>query len=251
MNRIYVKNTLTHQTVMVSNSVKHLVDFLQKVASYEWLIISSPKRIILRNFTFDASKKFGYGMFDEVDFIDCDFSGCNLDNTSFQTTTFLRCKFTGTRIMGAGKTVLVKKMRSRDDGGGNFYDWSAFLNCTDAPVGKDKQVVVSKVRSLHKRVYQAIERGRRANKAFLEMCGWHGSCTLKGNNVECGTTHCHAGWINTVAGKLGEDLERVTNPRLAAIALLDAAYPGQPIPDFHDTNAGAMRRIKRLARVKA
>jgi hypothetical protein len=71
----------------------------------------------------------------------------------------------------------------------------------------------------------------------LDMRRWH-----------CGTSHCRAGWIVTLAGEAGKRLEIDTGSTAnAAMLIYAASAPGQPIPDFYCDNEAALANMKARA----
>ena len=88
---------------------------------------------------------------------------------------------------------------------------------------------------IHKEVYKAVEGGK-----YLDMGDWH--------NI-CGTTHCRAGWVTTLAGDAGKKLEDKMGPSLAAALIYQKSDPQlKRIPDFTCSNAETMKDIKRLGK---
>ena len=73
------------------------------------------------------------------------------------------------------------------------------------------------------------------------MSSWH----------TCGTTHCRAGWVVTLAGDEGKALESFYNTELAAMFIYDASCPGFKINPcrFYDTNEDSLADMKKLAGV--
>jgi hypothetical protein len=65
----------------------------------------------------------------------------------------------------------------------------------------------------------------------------------------CANTHCRAGWVITLAGKEGKELEQRFGWNLAAMKIYDASAPGFKINPcrFFDTNADALADMKALA----
>jgi hypothetical protein len=65
----------------------------------------------------------------------------------------------------------------------------------------------------------------------------------------CKNTHCRGGWVVTLAGKAGRDLEAFYNWELAAMLIYDASAPGFKINParFYDSNDDALADMKRLA----
>jgi len=101
-------------------------------------------------------------------------------------------------------------------------------NLEDVPVIKD----------IHQTVYNAAKKN-----GDLEMGSWHG---------ECGTTHCRAGWVVTLAGEEGKKLERRLGTAGAAYAIYYKSDPDIDVPiNFYDTNEGALTELKRLAKKEA
>jgi len=75
----------------------------------------------------------------------------------------------------------------------------------------------------------------------LNMSTWH----------TCDTTHCRAGWINHLAGKEGNELERATSPAFAAQQIYRASSPIEVAPPrFYETNEVAMKDIIRCAELE-
>ena len=70
------------------------------------------------------------------------------------------------------------------------------------------------------------------------MSTWH----------KCENTHCWAGWVVTLAGEAGKELESFFGTPLAAMKILDASSPHHVSPvRFFETNADALEHMKRLA----
>ena len=97
------------------------------------------------------------------------------------------------------------------------------VNLRDCPV---------KIPDIHKAVYEAASR-----PDALNMGVWH-----------CGTTHCRAGWVVTLAGDGGRALEYAMGTPAAAALIYIASDPKmEKVPNFYDTNANALADMKRLA----
>jgi hypothetical protein len=69
----------------------------------------------------------------------------------------------------------------------------------------------------------------------------------------CGTSHCRAGWVVTLAGKEGADLEAEIGTPAAAMAIYIASDPErwktERLPDFYCGNATALADMARMAGV--
>lgn len=67
----------------------------------------------------------------------------------------------------------------------------------------------------------------------------------------CGTTHCRAGWVVTLAGKKGKALEAFFNTELAAMKIYAASgYQINPAR-FYDDNEAALEDMRKLAEATA
>jgi hypothetical protein len=63
----------------------------------------------------------------------------------------------------------------------------------------------------------------------------------------CETTHCRAGWVTTLAGEAGKELERRTDPLFAAMQIYEASgYLISPVR-FYDSDEKAMEDMRKLA----
>lgn len=90
------------------------------------------------------------------------------------------------------------------------------------------------VPNIHTRVLEAVKAPTNA----LEMGNWH----------TCETTHCRGGWVVTLAGKAGKELEAATTTEFAAMQIYKASSPIRISPvRFYETNAVEMADIERCA----
>ena len=77
------------------------------------------------------------------------------------------------------------------------------------------------------------------NKDNLDMGDWHSSC---------GTTHCRAGWVVTLAGEKGKELEEKIGTNAAAALIYMASDPElEKIPDWAASNEAALADIQAMA----
>ena len=90
---------------------------------------------------------------------------------------------------------------------------------------------------IHAMVYAAA-----SQPGALDMGAWH-----------CGTSHCRAGWVVTLAGQPGLDLEAEIGTPAAAMAIYMASDPerwkNERLPDFYCDNATALADMARMAGV--
>jgi hypothetical protein len=104
-------------------------------------------------------------------------------------------------------------------------------------VGTDTAPPVPVIENIHQVVYAAAS----CPKA-LDMSDWH----------TCEKTHCRAGWIVTLAGEAGKNLESFHDTMLAAMLIYDASDPSFKINPgrFFDDNDAALADMKSLAEAR-
>jgi uncharacterized protein YjbI with pentapeptide repeats len=94
-----------------------------------------------------------------------------------------------------------------------------------------------KIECIHRQVFEAARQD-----GALDMTCWHA----------CGTTHCRAGWVVTLAGPGGAALEYVLGTSAAAAVIYMASDPNlERIPDFYCDNETALADMARLADLEA
>jgi hypothetical protein len=85
----------------------------------------------------------------------------------------------------------------------------------------------------------------------LDMSTWHKSRDCNEEGGYCGTTHCRAGWIVTLAGKAGKELEAKTSTAFAAMQIYRKSSQIQVSPPrFYEDNKTAMADIEKCARLE-
>ena len=95
-----------------------------------------------------------------------------------------------------------------------------------------------KIENIHQAVYAAA-----AAPGALDMALWHNTC---------GTAHCRAGWVVTLAGDEGKKLEERIGTPGAAMQIYLASDPKiDRLPDFYCGNDEAPADMKRLAEAEA
>ena len=91
------------------------------------------------------------------------------------------------------------------------------------------------IENIHAKVYAAA-----SQPGALDMSQWH-----------CGTSHCRAGWVVTIAGKEGADLEAKIGTPAAAMAIYMASDPErwktERLPNFYCDNETALADMARMA----
>jgi len=93
------------------------------------------------------------------------------------------------------------------------------------------------ISNIHQAVYAAASKPE-----SLDMSTWH----------TCDNTHCWAGWVVTLAGDAGRQLEEFFDTPLAAMKILDASSPLRVSPvRFFESNDEALAAMKSLAEQEA
>jgi uncharacterized protein YjbI with pentapeptide repeats len=97
---------------------------------------------------------------------------------------------------------------------------------------------IPRVTNIHQSVYAAA-----SAPAALDMSTWHNTC---------GTAHCRAGWVVTLAGEGGRVLEGCYGTPAAAALIYQVSDPTlERIPNFYADNETALADMKRLAEAEA
>lgn len=95
-----------------------------------------------------------------------------------------------------------------------------------------------KIKNVHQKIYEAASR-----PGALDMKDWH---------HYCGTAHCRAGWVVTLAGDEGRALEwAYSTPEAAALIYLASDPEIGRMPDFYCDNATALADMKERAESEA
>jgi hypothetical protein len=89
------------------------------------------------------------------------------------------------------------------------------------------------IKNIHQSILDAC-----STEDALNMSTWH----------TCQTTHCHAGWVITLAGEQGKLLESIYGCNTAAVLIYMASDPElKKIPNWYASNEDAIKDMKRLA----
>ncbi len=114
------------------------------------------------------------------------------------------------------------------------FDCSCCSDCFD----KKSDLTFPIIENIHAKVLEAVTKTDKS----LNMSKWH----------TCDTTHCRAGWVVTLAGKAGLELEEKTSTAFAASMIYKASSPIRVYyPRFFETDEQAMADIKRCAEEEA
>ena len=90
---------------------------------------------------------------------------------------------------------------------------------------------IPKINDIHQKVAEAV--GDEGN--LLDMSDWHNGC---------GTKHCRAGWVVTLAGEAGKKLEDQIGTPAAAYCIYRESDPTiKSMPDFYCDDEAAMKDI--------
>ena len=103
--------------------------------------------------------------------------------------------------------------------------------------GYKKALTIPVIENIHQKVLEAIQ----TNGNKLNMDEWH----------TCETTHCRAGWVVTLAGKEGRELEEETSCAFAAMQIYrKSSEIHVPPTRFYEPNQKAMADIVRCAELE-
>jgi hypothetical protein len=95
------------------------------------------------------------------------------------------------------------------------------------------------IQNIHQTVFSAV-----SVPGLLNMDSWH-----------CGTTHCRAGWVITLAGEEGKALEDKIGTSAAAMAIYMASdidrWKTERLPNFFCNNEESLADMKRMAEEEA
>jgi hypothetical protein len=102
---------------------------------------------------------------------------------------------------------------------------------------KSLKPVTPKIENIHQAVLAAVSKPK-----ALDMSTWH----------TCETTHCRAGWVVTLAGKDGAELEKFyASTAMAARMIYRESSPHKVLMKrFYETNDKAMADMKRMAELE-
>lgn len=109
-------------------------------------------------------------------------------------------------------------------------------NPSDSPTFVGLKIPI--ITNIHQKILFAITDP--SNK--LSMSDWHHG------NV-CGTTHCRAGWVITLAGEVGRELEMASDTCFAAMMIYKYSSPNISVSPtrFFEDNETALKDIKKCA----
>ena len=141
----------------------------------------------------------------------------------------------------AAREALSKLDRCYDcsdcSGCSGCYDCSGCSGCYSRSGFVGELPPIPVIADIHKSVYAAASQPK-----CLDMSTWHSSC---------GTSHCRAGWVVTLAGEAGALLEKKTSTLFAAMQIYKASDPDHPVPPprFFGSNDDALADMKRMAEI--
>ena len=102
------------------------------------------------------------------------------------------------------------------------------------------------IENIHQKILEAV------NNGILKMDDWHSDNSKNHEGAYCGTTHCRAGWVVAISGKIGVELESIFGTENAAMQIYNASSDIKVSPvRFYESNEVAMKDIKRCAELEA
>jgi hypothetical protein len=172
-----------------------------------------------------------------ADLSGADLSGAVLRDADLSGAVLRDADLSGADLSGAdlrGAVLRDADLSGADLSGADLRD----ADLSDADLsGADLRECPVKIPDIHKAIYAAASQPK-----ALDMSTWH-----------CGTSHCRAGWVVTLAGEGGKALEWAMGTPAAAAVIYMASDPKlEKIPDFYNyDNAAVLEDMKRLAEQSA
>jgi len=136
-----------------------------------------------------------------------------------------------------GANLSDANLRGADLRGANLSDANlSDANLSDANLRGANLSDAPKIENIHQTVYAAA-----SQPGALDMGDWH-----------CGTAHCRAGWVVTLAGDEGKALEgRIGTPAAASLIYLASDPTIARFPKFYCDNETALADMKAMAEKEA
>ena len=152
---------------------------------------------------------------------DANLADANLIRANLADAGLMRADLTGANLEGADLTDADLTDAGLDGA------WFSLAKLKGAKLPYDAPVVPN----IHKKLAPVV------NKDSFDMGEWH-----------CETTHCRAGWVVTLAGKPGRDLEEKIGTDAAAALIYMASDPElEQIPNWYADNDDALADIQAMA----
>jgi pentapeptide repeat protein len=165
----------------------------------------------------------------DADLRDADLRDADLRGTDLRGTDLRDADLRGTDLRGAG--LRGTDLRGTDLRGTDLR--GAGLRGADLRDADLRGAPV--IPNIHQTVFAAA-----SLPGALNMENWH-----------CGTTHCRAGWVVTLAGEEGKALEEKMGTAGAAMAIYMASdterWKTERLPNFYCDNEKALSDMKRMA----
>ena len=177
-----------------------------------------------------------------ADLSDTDLRGANLSGADLSGADLRGADLSGADLSGAdlrGADLRDADMRDTDLRGADLRGADlrdADLRGADLRGADLRGISIPVIEDIHNRVLAAASK-----PGALDMSHWHSNC---------GTTHCRAGWVVTLAGEEGEKLEKAFGTGAAAALIYAKSDPKMSkTPNWLASNADAMADMRRLAGV--
>ena len=166
----------------------------------------------------------------DANLVDANLCDANLSDANLRGANLSDANLCGANLVDAN--LCDANLSDANLCGANLVD----ANLCDANLSDaNHELEVPVIEDIHKKVYDVASK-----PGALDMNDWH----------TCETTHCRAGWVVTLAGKEGLDLESKTSCAVAASLIYMKSDPKlKRIPDFYCRNEEALEDMKKLAGV--
>ncbi len=163
-----------------------------------------------------------------------DLEGANLRGADLEGADLEGANLDGANLRGAdlrGADLRGADLEGADLDGANLD--GANLEGADLR-GADLEIPI--IDNIHQKVYEAA-----SQDGALDMGSWHGGC---------GTAHCRAGWVTTLAGEEGKKLEDKTSTATAAYLIYRKSSDLNFAIDFYANNDDALAEMRRMAELE-
>ncbi|KVD81900.1 hypothetical protein WS62_23370 [Burkholderia sp. ABCPW 14] len=175
------------------------------------------------------------------DLIGSDLSGSDLSDANLIGSDLRGANLSDANLIGSdlrGANLSDANLRGANLSDANLRDANlSDANLRDANLRGSDLSGIPKIPNIHQAVH-----GAASQPGALNMGNWHSSC---------GTSHCRAGWVVTLAGEGGKALEWAMGTATAATLIYLASDPErwkiERLPDFYCGNDEAIEDMKRMA----
>ena len=159
--------------------------------------------------------------------IGADLIGANLTRADLIGANLIEANLRGANLIEAN--LRGANLRGANLRGANLskVDLTGAMGLPDAPV----------IENIDRAILEIIE----SQPERFDMDYFHGHSD---RSEWCNTSHCRSGFSIVLAGDAGWELEQAYGPNVAGALIYNASRPGVPVPDWYDSNDGALADIR-------